>query len=387
MIKIVAITSDNILFKQNRILNSDWCKRFPGTTWIPLLANMLRKVNINFVTSDVALSNVESGFWIAEDIGIIQHQLDIESELLISLGSKPLLITSFESPAYTPEFFNNVFKIANKFKYRILWSGIYENVTFTNGINFNVHFPSYSKNELINNSLPWSKRDFLTIVLKNMYVNSYSNKFLLHPIDIILLLARLFKKYAIKLDFKNKKKVKNLPFEQLHDQRLSAIIFFGEKNCLKVFGKGWNNITNLPKFYQNKLENILHNINPEECLSKISVLRNYKYSICFENAAFKGGISEKIIDCFVAGVIPIYLGAKDIDLFIPKKSFIDVRDFSNWTELYNYLISLDDIDAQIMINEGKIFLQSESGKLHCYENFANYIFELIRNELIFNKNL
>jgi hypothetical protein len=220
-----------------------------------------------------------------------------------------------------------------------------------------------------------------------MYVNSYSNKFLLHPFDIILLLARFFKKYAIKLDFKNKKKVKNLPFEQLHDQRLSAIIFFGEKNCLKLFGKGWNNITNLPKFYQNKLERILHNINPEECLSKISVLRNYKYSICFENAAFKGGISEKIIDCFVAGVIPIYLGAKDIDLFIPKKSFIDVRDFSNWTELYNYLISIDETDAQIIINEGNKFLQSESGKLHCYENFANYIFELIRNELMLNKNI
>jgi hypothetical protein len=386
MLKIIAITADNILFKQNRILNSDWCKRFPGTNWIPLLGNMLSKVNIIFVTSDVALSNVESGFWFAQDIGIIQHQLDIESEQLISLGAKPLLITSFESPAYTPDFFNNVFKIANKFKYRILWSGIYENVKFTKGINFNVHFPSYSENDLMINSIPWSKRNFLAIVLKNMYVNSYSNKLLLHPVDFILLLARLFKKYIIKLDFKNKKIVTNLPFEQLHDKRLSAIIFFGEKRCLKLFGRGWNNITNLPRFYQSKLKNILHYINPEECLSKISVLRNFKYSICFENASFKGGISEKIIDCFVAGVIPIYLGAKDINLFIPKKSFIDVRDFSNWTELYNYIISIDETEAKVMINEAKKFLKSESGKLHCHENFAYNIFKLIRSELMLTEN-
>ena len=42
---------------------------------------------------------------------------------------------------------------------------------------------------------------------------------------------------------------------------------------------------------------------------------------------FAGYISEKIFDCFFAGTVPLYLGAPDIEDYIPADTFIDLRQF------------------------------------------------------------
>ena len=42
---------------------------------------------------------------------------------------------------------------------------------------------------------------------------------------------------------------------------------------------------------------------------KLATLKNYKFSICFENVyGFTGYITEKIFDSFLGSCIPIYLG-------------------------------------------------------------------------------
>ena len=40
-------------------------------------------------------------------------------------------------------------------------------------------------------------------------------------------------------------------------------------------------------------------------------------------------ITEKIFHAIIAGCVPIYLGAPNICKFIPKKTFVDLRDFEN----------------------------------------------------------
>jgi hypothetical protein len=46
--------------------------------------------------------------------------------------------------------------------------------------------------------------------------------------------------------------------------------------------------------------------------AKVDSLASYKYSICLENSSYDGYITEKFIDAFLCGTIPIYWGAPDV---------------------------------------------------------------------------
>lgn len=74
---------------------------------------------------------------------------------------------------------------------------------------------------------------------------------------------------------------------------------------------------------------------------KLSVLKQYRFSLCFENtnhpALSAGYITEKILDCLEARTIPIYLGASNIAQYIPADCFIDFRKFVGIGELDKYL--------------------------------------------------
>jgi hypothetical protein len=56
--------------------------------------------------------------------------------------------------------------------------------------------------------------------------------------------------------------------------------------------------------------------------NKTLFLSSYKFSIAMENTEGQGYISEKIIDSFLAGTIPIYYGGYMIDEFINPKAYI-----------------------------------------------------------------
>jgi hypothetical protein len=72
----------------------------------------------------------------------------------------------------------------------------------------------------------------------------------------------------------------------------------------------------------------------------------------------QGYVTEKIFDCFYAGCIPIYLGAKNISKLIPTDSFIDYRKYSSAQELLNHIITLSDNEILLMKQAGKNFIQS-----------------------------
>lgn len=77
-------------------------------------------------------------------------------------------------------------------------------------------------------------------------------------------------------------------------------------------------------------------------LNKNSTLSNYKFNYCLENThSIKGLISEKIFDCFLSQTIPIYLGASDIENYIPKNTYILFSDYKNISDLNHYLTKME----------------------------------------------
>jgi len=277
-----------------------------------------------------------------------------------------------ESPVYAARFFNDIANISIKFPKTVLLEVLLDKLPVNQNKNHILRYPSFFKKD-IPPILPWKDRSFMVMVVRNMYNDSLSLNYLKYPLDILRFIYRFFKLMFDKSFIKKP----NFELKVLHDKRIEAIIFFGNRNRLELFGYGWENTKNLPIFFQKKLSPILNRIKPTPIEDKISKMSNYKFAICFENGAYKGGVSEKIIDCFLSGVIPVYLGATNIEEFVPVDTFIDVRLFKTWEELYNKLENIQEEEANFMISQGRKFLETDKGKMHSYEGFASFIQDLI----------
>jgi len=77
----------------------------------------------------------------------------------------------------------------------------------------------------------------------------------------------------------------------------------------------------------------------KEIEDKEQGLQDYMFSICIENYTYDSYFTEKILDCFATGTIPIYKGTKKILDYYDEDGIIfldDLLDFSDLTpELYH----------------------------------------------------
>ena len=92
----------------------------------------------------------------------------------------------------------------------------------------------------------------------------------------------------------------------------------------------------------------------------------YKFVVCNDN---DDNISEKIINAIIANCIPIYFGSSDIFNYINKKRFIYSRDFTNFNDLLNHIIKLDnDMNLYSSVLEEHVFIGSIN-----YDNLEEYL--------------
>ena len=75
--------------------------------------------------------------------------------------------------------------------------------------------------------------------------------------------------------------------------------------------------------------------------NKINFLSSYKFSIAMENSEGEGYISEKIVDSFLAGTIPIYYGGYNVDQYINKNAFILIRGEKDMMKKIDYIKKID----------------------------------------------
>lgn len=72
--------------------------------------------------------------------------------------------------------------------------------------------------------------------------------------------------------------------------------------------------------------------------NKMDVLKNYRFCIAFENCNHaRGYITEKMLDCLLAGVVPVYWGAPNVTDHIPPECFIDMRKYKFYEDLLEFL--------------------------------------------------
>lgn len=180
---------------------------------------------------------------------------------------------------------------------------------------------------------------------------------------------------------------------ELYSERVNAIRWF-EKNHpedFDLYGTNWDkkadetlaNLWGTAQFTINK------NARPDEPVftsyrgkveRKNDTLKNYKFSICYENAKdIPGYITEKIFDSFFAGCIPIYLGAPNITDYIPKETFIDKREFDSYADLYNHIKNMDHDTYNGYVDAIRSFVTGGEIQKFGSEFYADIILKEINN--------
>lgn len=166
---------------------------------------------------------------------------------------------------------------------------------------------------------------------------------------------------------------------ELYSERRKSISYFDTHfpGQFDLFGVGWNEPRRrierlLPwtvkkfKSYKGKVDN------------KIETLKQYAFSLCYENLAEEDGyITEKIFDCLKAGTVPIYWGAENIEKYVDKDAFIDRRKFKSNRELGEFLSRMDEANYQPYIVAGQRYLQSTQFSLFGREHFADTIINIL----------
>lgn len=365
----IAICNDLPLFLANKILNPKYAKEYPGECWIPVFARAMKKKNIEVLTGDIALAKINKNLINPGDVLVIQSLDAKNGQKLIELGAKPLLLIGLESPLYAYNFYSKIKNIAKIFPHRILYSGIIKEIPKSSGKNHTCNFPSFFKHD-IKKPIPWEKRKFMVLVATNKYFEK--NFPWPKPSYITEHFDWAKDKYLQKISPIRSIAVKN----QLIDKRLELVEYFTHQNLLDIFGSNWIKGHNIPSSWKKRLT-FLQKQKIQKCKDKIKTISAYKFAICFENVSFPGHITEKIIDCFVAGTIPIYIGDPQITSRIPKETFVDMRNFKNIEDLHKYLNSITPKQAQKMITIGQKFLKSQNGQQFSYEEFAKKVQNLI----------
>lgn len=369
----IAICTDISAFQKNKILDGQYARRFPGAGWVSEFLPMAGKRNIDVATGDVALAKVEKGEWDAKDIMVIQELFAHHAKELIMLGARPFILSAFESPLIAYDFYDGLREISENFPHRLLFPGAF-GLTSGNGQNHRAYFPNFDLND-IKKPVAWNRRKFIVMVAANKFWReNFSIPFYLSPLKYakwltfqMQMLTSATRKYAVK--------------HELQSKRLEAIECFGQKGRLDLFGHGWQERARMPDNLRSRLDTVLYNLSPKPCRDKTSTVSGYKFAVCFENTVYPGYITEKIIDCFAAGVIPIYLGAPDIEKYIPQETFIDTRKFSSWQDLDEKLVNVSEFEGTKMINAGRKFLKSREGRKYSYSGFAEYIDCILSKEL------
>jgi len=153
---------------------------------------------------------------------------------------------------------------------------------------------------------------------------------------------------------------------ELYSRRKEAIAYFEQVKEIgfEFYGRRWN-----PALYSSYRGEI-----PD----KLEVMKNYRFCICYENTQeTQGYITEKIFDCFAAGVVPIYWGASNVETYIPRSCFIDRRDFVSLEQLHHFMKSMDEKQYQEYLIQTQLFLQSKQAQEFSFTTLAEHFYEAI----------
>ena len=185
----------------------------------------------------------------------------------------------------------------------------------------------------------------------------------------------------------NANKLPRVYWQELYTARLEAVEYFHRFNEIDLYGPGWermpsrvgSSIVPMPvrRLYRQTgaelaLWRLRQRYAPDPLYiaaaaahrgvakSKAQTLGQYTFALCFENMRMKGWMTEKIFDCFFAGTVPVYWGATDVEEWIPRDAYIDMRQFTGFEQLRAFLHGLSPQDIERYREAARAYIESSA---------------------------
>lgn len=133
-----------------------------------------------------------------------------------------------------------------------------------------------------------------------------------------------------------------------HQMRHEVATKYHQKYDINLFGRGYKKIE-----------------------SKFEALKDYRFSIVIENERSDFWFTEKLIDCFLTGTIPIYWGCPSINKYFSTMGMVIVNKIDEFEGILNYLS-----EYGMQVYEGKFqFLKRNFEEAKKYYNTENWLWE------------
>jgi hypothetical protein len=369
----IAFCADISQFHQDRLRDRNWSQQFLGSAWVTSLYERQEEMGVEVASGDVAIQRVKSGQWRASDVHVVQ-ELDARHGLeLCKLGAVPSVLTISESPLVAYRSVDRLRRLRVKFAHCIGPQNIFESVPALRHSHYSrLAFPSYWRNQLPA-FVPWSQRKHAALVAANKYWCERKWEKVRSLKDALRILRHGLRK-RLSTTYQSCKRL------QLHDARIDLLHALGSKGNVDVFGRGWDDTSNMPPYLVAKLATI-RSAFKGPCDDKHELLSRYKYTIAYENTAYPGYVTEKVIDAIVASSVPVYMGAPDIVKQLPAAAFIDARALGSPEAIAARMEQMSEAEALAIIHAGQNFLRSAQGQRHTYEGFGEWIVSLISGKV------
>lgn len=114
---------------------------------------------------------------------------------------------------------------------------------------------------------------------------------------------------------------------------------------------------------------------------KQSFIKDYKFTIAFENSSISGYTTEKIVEPMSVNSIPIYWGNPNVDIDFNEKSFVWVKDKSSVNEIIDYIVYLDERDDEYLNKLSEPWLTDEQRKKNWGLLFSSFLGNIIDQKL------
>jgi len=201
----------------------------------------------------------------------------------------------------------------------------------------------------------------------------------------------------------NGNKVPRIDTDELYSERLRAIAYFEARGEIDLYGVGWDGppfrigetwvprrLRRLGYLAERRWDRLRPDRDPllaaarrawrGPVASKSEALSGYTFALCFENQAMQGWVTEKIFDCLVAGTVPVYLGAPDVEEWVDPACYIDMRRFAGYDELREYLVAVGPGELDAMRDAGREYLGSEMSRPFSKDAFADIFVGLVAED-------
>ncbi len=116
---------------------------------------------------------------------------------------------------------------------------------------------------------------------------------------------------------------------------------------------------------------------------KLKFQKNYKFNLCMENSSTPGYVTEKLIEGFASGGIPIYWGDPNIGQIFNEKSFINCMRYNSVDDIVKDIIKLDQNDElyQKMISEPIFIKESRGEKKNAEDNIRRFVLNIFEQDI------